>query len=110
MASQKVLEYSRFAFFFPKNPAMRGSVSFGAIDPKMAASITDKPAVIPLVSTKYWEVGIIGIKIGNKYLEACSLDPEGYLSTQNTGRLVATDDLDQYCAAAIDTGSSLITV
>eukprot|EP01057_Protomagalhaensia_wolfi_P000715 Protomagalhaensia_wolfi_Nauph_80__714@NODE_1408_length_1543_cov_146_993351_g251_i3_p2_GENE_NODE_1408_length_1543_cov_146_993351_g251_i3NODE_1408_length_1543_cov_146_993351_g251_i3_p2_ORF_typecomplete_len120_score22_09Asp/PF00026_23/4_1e08_NODE_1408_length_1543_cov_146_993351_g251_i310331392 len=86
-----------------------GSLSFGSVDPRIAASTKERPAVIPLVSTKYWEVAIIGIKVNDQYLQMCSLDPEaGEVNVDIKN--AQTDSLTSYCPAAIDTGSSLITV
>eukprot|EP01056_Protomagalhaensia_sp_Gyna25_P001461 Protomagalhaensia_sp_Gyna_25__1460@NODE_1741_length_1573_cov_34_080183_g1429_i0_p1_GENE_NODE_1741_length_1573_cov_34_080183_g1429_i0NODE_1741_length_1573_cov_34_080183_g1429_i0_p1_ORF_typecomplete_len274_score27_78Asp/PF00026_23/1e43TAXi_C/PF14541_6/3_5e05_NODE_1741_length_1573_cov_34_080183_g1429_i0144965 len=113
---QRILKYSRFSFYFSKDPSIKGSLTFGSIDPSIALSIDERPAIIPLVSTKYWEVAIIGIKINDQYLQICSLDPEVYNTGTdkqeeefvNIGNV--KDSITNYCPAAIDTGSSLITL
>eukprot|EP01068_Selenidium_serpulae_P010338 Selendium_serpulae@DN5437_c0_g1_i2.p2 len=87
MKLQKTLKQNMFSFYFSDSTSKPGAISFGAIDPRYIFP-GDEPAMIPLISTDYWEIAIHGIAVGDNDLDLCS---------------------KKRCRAAVDTGSSLIT-
>ncbi|OII77663.1 aspartyl protease family protein [Cryptosporidium andersoni] len=85
---QRILNRNIFSVYIPRDKNSPGSISFGGADPKFIDS-GDKITWHKVLTTDYWEIEIVDIKIGRRSIGNCK--PNG-------------------CKAVIDTGSSVSTV